>query len=159
VCNNVLTEAMYKELEDFIANLGDTHGQLITILHKAQNIFGYLPYEVQLFVSRKLNMPAAKVNGVVTFYSYFTEKPRGKNIISVCMGTACFVRGSAEILSDIEDRLHIKAGETSEDGKYSIDALRCVGACGLAPVVMVNGKVHGRVNRKDVAKILESAEQ
>ena len=149
---------MYKELESFISNIDDTHGQLITILHKAQNIFGYLPHEVQLFVSRKLNMPAAKVNGVVTFYSYFTEEPRGEHVINVCMGTACFVRGAEDILHDIEDKLKIKAGQTTKDGKYTIDALRCVGACGLAPVVIVDGKVHGRLKREDVDRILESIE-
>lgn len=156
MCKNLLVEEKFNELEGFINGFEDKDGQLITVLHKAQEIFGYLPTEVQLFVSRKLKIPAAKVHGVVTFYSYFTEKPKGEHVISVCMGTACFVRGAEGLLKDVENRLKIKSGETTVDGKFSIDALRCVGACGLAPVLIVDGKVYGRVKNNEVGKILES---
>lgn len=156
MCKNKLTEEKFSELDSFIDSQKDVQGALIGTLHKAQEIFGYLPKEIQLHVSRKLKIPAAKVNGVVTFYSYFSETPKGEHIISVCMGTACFVRGSEEILKEIESKLDIKAGQTSADGKYSIDSLRCVGACGLAPVVIVDGKVFGRVTKAQVGEILSS---
>jgi NADH:ubiquinone oxidoreductase subunit E len=156
VCTNNLAEEKFKALDDFIQKLSYKEGALITVLHKAQQIFGYLPKEVQLFVSEKLNLPAAKVNGVVTFYSYFTETPKGEHVISVCLGTACFVRGAEKILKEFEKHLNIKPGQTSSDNKFSIDALRCVGACGLAPVVMVDGKVYGRVKVEDVVTILDS---
>jgi NADH-quinone oxidoreductase subunit E len=156
MCTNKLSDEKFKELDDFIQTQDGVSGSLISVLHKAQELFGYLPQEVQLHVSRKLKIPAAKVNGVVTFYSYFTEKPKGEHVISVCMGTACFVRGSEDLLKTIERKLNITAGETTSDGKYSIDALRCVGACGLAPVVIVDGKVFGRVKKTEINKILES---
>lgn len=158
MCKNMLTEEMFKELDDYIGELGQMEGALISILHRAQHIFGYLPKEVQLHVARKIGLPAAKVNGVVTFYSYFTETPKGKHIISVCLGTACFVRGAEAILKDLEGRLNIKAGETTADGKYSIDALRCVGACGLAPVIIVDEKVYGRVKLEEIEGILKQYE-
>ncbi|MBC7765072.1 MAG: NADH-quinone oxidoreductase subunit NuoE [Hyphomonadaceae bacterium] len=157
MCKNELSEKMYQELADFIESLDTLEGSLITVLHQAQHIFGYLPKEVQLFISRKLELPAARVFGVVTFYSYFTQKPRGEHVINVCMGTACFVRGAEGILNAIEDKLGIKSGQTTEDGKFTIDALRCVGACGLAPVIMVDGKVHGRVKLEEVEGILAKA--
>jgi NADH-quinone oxidoreductase subunit E len=154
MCKNALTQEKYTELAVFIEACGAGASDLISVLHKAQGLFGYLPEEVQLYIARQLKLPAAKVNGVVSFYSYFTETPKGERIISVCMGTACFVRGAEDILKDIESKLGIKAGGTTTDKKYSIDALRCVGACGLAPVVMVNEKVFGRVTKEDVSKIL-----
>ena len=158
MCKNVLTEEKFKELDNYIEELGQMEGALISILHRAQHIFGYLPKEVQLHVARKMGIPAAKVNGVVTFYSYFTEVPKGEHIINVCLGTACFVRGAEEILRKIEDKLGIKAGGTTPDGKYSIDALRCVGACGLAPVIIVDGKVYGRVKTEELDDILKQYE-
>jgi NADH-quinone oxidoreductase subunit E len=156
MCNNKITEQNFKTLDAFIDGIEEKDGALITILHKAQGIFGYLPKEVQLHISRKLSLPAAKVNGVVTFYSYFTEEPKGENVISICMGTACFVRGAEEILKEFEKKLDIKAGQTTKDGKFTIDCLRCVGACGLAPVVTINGKVHARLAKSDVAALLKS---
>ena len=158
MCENKLAQEKFEKLNTFIDSLINKESELITILHKAQNIFGYLPKEVQLHISRKLKIPAAKVNGVVTFYSYFTEEPRGEHIISVCMGTACFVRGSEAIMNELEDALKIKAGQTTSDGKYTVDGLRCVGACGLAPVVIVDGKVYGRVTKEQVKDILASIE-
>lgn len=157
MCDNKLVAQKFTELDSFIDGLSDKdrEGCLIAVLHKAQELFGYLPKEVQLHVSRKLGLTAAKVNGVVSFYSFFTEEPKGKNVISVCMGTACFVRGGENILKEFESNLGIKAGQTTKDLEFSIDALRCVGACGLAPVVMVNGKVYGKVETSQVKEILK----
>jgi NADH-quinone oxidoreductase subunit E len=155
MCKNSLCDEKFNELNSFIDLQKDVQGSLIGVLHKAQDIFGYLPKEVQLHVARKLNIPAAKVNGVVTFYSYFSETPKGKHVISVCLGTACFVRGAEDILKEIENKLGIKAGQTTTDGKFSIDALRCVGACGLAPIVTVDGKVYGRLTKSQVSEILD----
>lgn len=156
MCKNLLTEEMFKELDVYIDNLENKEGSLITVLHKAQEIFGYLPKEVQLHVARRLDTTAAKVNGVVTFYSYFTEEPKGEHVINVCLGTACYVRGAEAILKEIEKKLKIRAGGITEDGKFSLDGLRCVGACGLAPVVIVDGKVFGRVKIEEVEGILEN---
>ncbi len=154
MCKNVLTEGKYLELEEFINSLPDKKGALIEVLHKAQHIFGYLPKEVQLFVAQKLDLPASKVFGVVSFYSYFTTEPRGEFVVNVCMGTACFVRGAAAVLEELEKDLGIKVGQTTPDGKFTIEVLRCVGACGLAPVVMVNDRVYGHVTPQDIKNIL-----
>lgn len=154
MCKSVLVEEKYHELEEFINNLPDKRGALIEVLHKAQHIFGYLPEEVQTFVGEKLGVPASKVFGVVSFYSYFTTEPRGEYVINVCMGTACFVRGAGNVLAEFEKQLNVKNGQTTPDGKFTMGSLRCVGACGLAPVVMVNDKVYGHVTEKDVSKIL-----
>jgi len=144
-----------KKLEAYIDGLKDKEGALINILHEAQDLFGYLPEDLQLFIARKLNITAAKVFGVVTFYSYFSMEPKGKHSISVCMGTACFVKGADKILDEFRKQLNIKEGNNTEDGLFSIDTLRCVGACGLAPVVIIDGKVFGRVKVEDVAGILK----
>jgi NADH-quinone oxidoreductase subunit E len=154
MCKNVSKEECYKQLQEFIDSLPDKKGALIEVLHKAQGIFGYLPEEVQLFVGEKLDVPASKVFGVVTFYSYFATEPRGEFVVNVCMGTACFVRGSGSVLVEFEKELGIKSGQTTEDGKFTIEILRCVGACGLAPVVTVNDKVYGHVTAADVKNIL-----
>jgi NADH-quinone oxidoreductase subunit E len=154
MCKNVLNEEKFNELEDFINSLSNKKGAVIEVLHKAQHIFGYLPEEVQIFVAEKLNIPASQVFGVVSFYSYFTTEPRGEFVVNVCMGTACFVRGSGNVLAEFENKLNIKSGQTTPDGKFTIGSLRCVGACGLAPVVMVNDKVYGNVKPEDVDKIL-----
>lgn len=155
MCSNNLKEQYFKELGEFIDNLSDKKGALIAVLHKAQHIFGYLPQEVQTFVAKKLELPVAKVNGVVTFYSYFTELPKGKYVINVCMGTACFVKGSGDVLEEFERKLGVKMGQTTSDGKFTIQSLRCVGACGLAPVVTVNDKVYGHFTKQMVDKILD----
>jgi len=147
------------KLSSYIESLDHAEGELINILREAQEMFGYLPAEVQLFIARKLGIPAAKVYGVATFYSYFTMEPRGKHIISVCLGTACFVKGADKIVDEFRKQLNIKEGTTSEDGMYTIDSIRCVGACGLAPVVIVDGKVHGRVKPEDVSAIIKEIGQ
>jgi len=145
----------FLELDKFIDSLQEKQGSLITVLHKAQDIFGYLPVEVQSHIAKRLEIPDSKVYGVVTFYSFFNTEPKGKYAISVCMGTACFVRGAGDILEEFKRNLGIDVGQTTSDGLFSLDSLRCVGACGLAPVVTVNGKVFGRVVPKDVKKIID----
>ena len=154
-CDNKLKKECFNELETFVNGLPDKNGALISVLHKAQEIFGYLPQEVQSFVAEQLGISIAKVYGVVSFYSYFTMTPKGKFPVAVCMGTACYVRGAEKVLHDFEKQLGIKTGETSLDGLFSIDALRCVGACGLAPVVLVGEDVYGRDEAKDVTAIIK----
>ncbi len=150
-----LSESCFKELEAFISGLQEKKGALISVLHKAQGIFGYLPPEVQEFVAAKLGVPLSQVYGVVSFYSFFTMTPRGKYPISVCMGTACYVRGADKVLEEFKRILGIKVGETTSDGQFSIDALRCIGACGLAPVIMVGEKVYGRLVPEQVQAIID----
>ncbi len=144
-----------KELDNYIDSLPTKEGKLITVLHKAQDLIGFLPFELQNHVAEKLNISAAKVYGVVTFYSFFNMEPKGQYKINICLGTACFVRGSSSILDEFKQQLNIETGKTTEDGLFSLDALRCVGACGLAPVLSVNGKVYGRVKKEDVKTIIE----
>jgi len=132
--------------------------ELINVLHKTQEHFGYLPAEVQEAIAAKMNIPAAQVYGVVTFYSFFTMTPRGKHPISICMGTACYVRGAEKVLDEFRKELAIQVGQTTADGKFSLSSLRCVGACGLAPVVLVGDKTYGRVAPDDVKSILKEYE-
>ncbi|MDP0489254.1 MAG: NAD(P)H-dependent oxidoreductase subunit E [Fusobacterium sp. JB021] len=146
----------FKELEKYISSFEDKKGSLIIILHKAQEIFGYIPEEVQEFVADKVNMPIAKVYGVVSFYNFFSMKPKGKYQISVCTGTACYVRGADKVLEAIKKELKIEVGEVTKDGVFSLDCLRCVGACGLAPVVIIGKEVHGKVKPDEIKKILVS---
>ena len=155
MCSNKLKESGFRELETFINSLDTKKGSLISVLHKAQGIFGYLPREVQEFVADKLNESLANVYGVVSFYSYFTMVPKGEHAVAVCMGTACYVRGADKVLNEFQNQLGIKSGETSVDGKFSIDALRCVGACGIAPVVLVGEKVYKKVEPNEVKGIIE----
>ena len=128
---------------------------LIQILNEVQNEYGYIPKEAQIKISEYLNIPLAEIYGVVTFYSRFTLKPKGKYSISVCLGTACYVKGSQKLLDRLEKRLKIKPGETTPDGLFSIDKIRCVGACGLAPVFTVNGEVYGRATVKKLDEVLD----
>ena len=143
-----------QELRDICAKFNHDKGELINVLHAAQGIFGYLPAEVQEIVAEELNASVAHVYGVVTFYSFFTMTPKGKFPISICMGTACYVRGAEKVLDEFKRHLKIKVGETTANGDFSISCLRCVGACGLAPVVTVGEKVYGRVAPEDVKGIL-----
>ena len=147
-------EEMFKELDSFIEEINYDAKELIAVLHKAQGIFGYLPMVVQTHIAKKLKISVSKVYGVVTFYSYFTMEPKGQFVISVCMGTACFVHGSEKILERIEEILGIKNGQTTSDGKFTITTLRCVGACGLAPVMQINDKTYGNITPEDVESIL-----
>ncbi|MGI6321444.1 MAG: NADH-quinone oxidoreductase subunit NuoE [Bacteroidales bacterium] len=149
-----LKEEHIKAIRDICSSFNNDPGELINVLHKSQDHFGYLPAEVQEVIAHELRIPVAKVFGVVTFYSFFTMIPKGKYPVSICMGTACYVRGAEKVLDEFKKQLGIKPGETSEDGQFSLSSLRCVGACGLAPVVMVGEKVYGRVSTEDVKKII-----
>jgi NADH-quinone oxidoreductase subunit E len=142
-------------LDKVIDALPTKQGALIGVLHAAQDIFGYLPENVQLHVAKKLEIPSAKVNGVVSFYSFFHTKPRGKYRVDICMGTACFILGADAILKEFEKQLNVKSGETDETLMFTLSALRCVGTCGLAPVVIVNEKVYGRIGVEDVRGIVD----
>ena len=149
-------QKLFDELDTLIQNLPVAdESSLIYVLKEAQGIFGYLPREVQLHIADKLGVPYSKVYGVVSFYSYFSTNPIGEYKISVCLGTVCFVKGSDKILSEFEKQLGIKAGQTSKDLLFSLDGLRCVGACGLAPVVVVNGKVYGQFKLDQVGELLD----
>ena len=150
---------MEKKLQEIIAKHKNTRGALIQVLHEAQGIYGYLPLEVQLKISEGLNIPLAEVYGVVSFYTQFTTDPKGKYRVSVCMGTACYVKGSQEILDKFKEKLGIDIGECTEDGTFSLDACRCIGACGLAPVVTVNDDVYGKLNADMVEDILKKYEE
>ena len=136
-------------------DINTNRGFLITCLHKAQSIFGYLPQEVQSLIAEKLRLNLSDVYGVISFYSFFTTKPKGKYNINICLGTACFVKGADKILEEFENKLKIKNGETSKDMMFSLGALRCVGACSLAPVVLVNEKVYANATPESVDKILK----
>lgn len=149
------TEEVYQKVRTICAEHRNDSGELITILHQCQDILGYLPREIQEEVAKNLHIPVARVYGVVTFYSYFTMEPKGKYPISVCMGTACYVRGAEKILDELQRQLGIQIGGTTEDGLFSLDCLRCVGACGLAPVVTIAGKVYGRLTADMVKGILD----
>lgn len=147
--------AKIKEICDFFDN---KDGELISVLHRCQGEFGYLPPEIQDVVSEFMNIPVAKIYGVVTFYSFFTMKPKGRFPISICTGTACYVRGAEKVLEEFKKELNLTVGETSADGKFSLSSLRCVGACGLAPVVLVGEKTYGRVSPDGVKEILSAYE-
>jgi NADH:ubiquinone oxidoreductase subunit E len=165
MCDKQLSPAAtekFAELDEFIDGLGidrtdeRRRGRLIQILHRAQHIFGYLPREVQQHVAAKLAIPESAVSGVVSFYNYFTTKPKGKYVIDVCLGTACYVNGSEKVLQELERVLGVKADtDPTPDGLFSINALRCVGACGLAPVMVVNGKVYGKMTPAKAVAVVE----
>lgn len=145
----------FKTLGKYIEQFSDKESALIKVLYEAQHIFGYLSKEVMLFIADRMNVPAAKIYGVVTFYSYFTTEPKGRCQLKVCMGTACFVRGSEKIMRRFEQELCIQRGGTTEDRRFSLDSLRCVGACGLAPVALANDRVYGKLEEDDVSKVIQ----
>jgi len=152
------TEEQKEALMQAIESMKDEKGCLMPIMQKAQDIYGYLPLEVQTMISDALGVPLEKVYGVATFYSQFALNPKGRYQISVCLGTACYVKGSGDIYNKLMDLLGIVGGECTPDGKFSLDACRCVGACGLAPVMMINGEVYGRLDVDDVEGILNKYE-
>jgi NADP-reducing hydrogenase subunit HndA len=147
-----------EKIREICSSFNNDPQELINVLHKCQEHFGYLPAEVQEVISNALVVPVAKVYGVVTFYSFFTMTPKGKHPISICMGTACYVRGAEKVLDEFKKELGLQVGQTSTDGKFSLSSLRCVGACGLAPVVMVGDKTYGRVAPDDVRNIIKEYE-
>lgn len=143
------------QLREFIDKYKTRKGPLMPVLQEAQNIFGYLPDEIMELISNKLNIPLSEVYGVATFYSQFTFIPKGETDVHICLGTACYVKGANDILNEFEDKLGIKKGETTPDGKFSISETRCLGNCGAAPVVEINGEQVERFSKDDVMKILE----
>ena len=151
-----LRECQVKTIKDICKSFDNQPGELINVLHKTQEAFGYLPAEVQQVIAGELKISAAKVYGVVTFYSFFTMQPKGKHKIAVCLGTACYVRGAEKVVDELKKELNIKVGEVTPDGEFSLDCLRCVGACGLAPVMMIGEKVYGHVDPKEIKGILAS---
>ena len=155
MCKGHRSKEQVEKLHAICAEHNNDPGELINILHSAQELLGYLPQVVQQVIAADLHIPVSRVYGVVTFYSFFTMEPKGKHPISVCLGTACYVRGAEKVLEEIQKELEIKVGETTPDGLFSLDTLRCVGACGLAPVVTIGGKVYGRVTPEKVRDILQ----
>lgn len=153
-----LKEKDVEQIKEICRSFNNQAGELINVLHKVQGVFGYLPAEVQEVVASELNASVAKVYGVVTFYSFFTMIPKGRNPISICTGTACYVRGAEKVLDEFKKELGIGVGQSTSDGKFSLTCLRCVGACGLAPVVMVGEKTYGRVSPDGVKDILKEYE-
>lgn len=155
--NSALHGALFKDLETVITEKKDQRDPLIEVLHSAQEIFGYLPAEVQKFVSEKLDIPLAQVYGVVTFYNFFSMKPRGKHVINVCTGTACYVKGAPRLIQMLKEELDIEMGETTEDKLFTLTSVRCVGACSLAPVIVIGNETYGRIDsRKKMKKIIDS---
>jgi len=153
-----LVDPKAEKLDQVIAQYKVEKGALIPILQEAQAIYGYLPEHVLKRVSQALRVPIARLYGVVTFYAQFRLTPMGRNVISTCLGTACHVRGGAKVLDKIEKELQIKDGETTEDGRFTLEIVNCIGACGLAPVISVNGEVHGRLTPEQIPGILEKYE-
>ena len=149
------TKEQEEALKKIIAENKGQKGALMPVMQKAQDIYGYLPIEVQTMIADGMGIPLEKVYGVSTFYSQFALNPKGKYQISVCLGTACYVKGSGDVYAKIEEILGIKGGECTPDGKFSLDACRCIGACGLAPVMTVNDEVYGRLTVDEVEGILQ----
>jgi len=149
------TDEQEKRLLELIDKYKDVRGALMPVLQQAQDIYGYLPIEVQRIISLGLGVSLEKVYGVVTFYGQFNLYPKGKYKISLCMGTACYVKGAGKILQRIEERLDIKSGEVTPDGRFSLDATRCLGACGLAPIMTINDDIYGHVVQNDIEGILQ----
>ena len=142
-------------LEKILSKYDKDKSNLIQILNEVQENYGYIPKRVQMGISEYLDMPMAEIYGVITFYSRFTLKPKGKYHIAVCLGTACYVKGSEKILDRIKEKLGIDVGQTTQDGKFSIEATRCIGACGLAPVFTVNDEVYGKATISLVDEVIE----
>lgn len=152
------TKEQEERLQKVIAAHKGEKGALMPVLQQAQEIYGYLPVEVQRMISEGMQIPMSKICGVVTFYSFYSLYPKGKYKISVCLGTACYVKGSAQVYEKLQQVLGIGDGECTPDGKFSLEACRCVGACGLAPVMMINDDVHGRLSPDKVEQILAKYE-
>ena len=148
------TPEQEKALREILAELKTIPGGLMPALQKAQDIYGYLPKEVQIIIAEELNVPLSEVYGVATFYSQFSLTPKGKYRIGVCLGTACYVKGSGEIYNELCKQLGIESGGVTPDKRFSLDATRCIGCCGLAPVMTINEEVYGKITAKDVAGIL-----
>ena len=152
---NCMDEKLSNEMKELLKNYAQDKSNLIQILNEVQEKYGYIPKQSQIEISNYLSIPMAEIYGVITFYSRFTLEPKGKYNISVCLGTACFVKGSQALLDRLKERLKIEEGQTTPDGKFSIDATRCVGACGLAPVFTINNEVYGKATVKKLDEVLD----
>ena len=152
---NCMDEKLANEMKELLKNYSQDKSNLIQILNEVQEKYGYIPKQSQIEISNYLSIPMAEIYGVITFYSRFTLEPKGKYNISVCLGTACFVKGSQALLDRLKERLKIDEGQTTPDGKFSIDATRCVGACGLAPVFTINNEVYGKATVKKLDEVLD----
>ena len=150
-----LQEAAVKQINEICERYKDEKTPLMMILSDIQNEYGYIPLDVQEIVSQKTGISVAEIYGVVTFYSFFSLKPKGKYVIGCCLGTACYVKGAQQIIDKFSEIIGIAPGETSEDGLFTLDALRCIGACGIAPAVTINGKVYPKLTVDQVAPIVE----
>ena len=154
-CGEATEEELRAQIIQVIDDLKGKEGSLIQILHMVQVIYGYLPLEIQQLVAERMDIPLSEVYGVSSFYSFFSTEPRGDNTIRVCLGTACYVRGSAKILKRLTDMLDVAVGGTTKDRKFTLEVVRCMGACGLAPAMMVNDEVMRQVNPDKLHQILE----
>ena len=144
-----------KTITEIVNRYKDEETPLMMILEAIQREYGYIPLEVQELVSEQLNIPVAEIYGVVTFYSFFSLQPKGRYVIGVCIGTACYVKGGQNVLDKFSDLLNIKVGQTSKDGLFTLDGLRCIGACGIAPAISINGKVYPKVKLSEVPDIIK----
>ena len=153
-----ITEKMWEEIDTIILSNHGKPGALITVLRECQNIVGYLPTDLLNYIGNGLNIPGSKVFGVATFYSYFSLTPKGRNKIKLCLGTACYVKGIKEAMQRIENKYQLKEGGTTDDKRFSMEAVRCLGACGLAPVMVVNQDIHGSISSDKVIDILDKYE-
>jgi NADH:ubiquinone oxidoreductase subunit E len=156
--NPDLTAEVISKVDERIAHYGVSPGSLIPVLADCQSIVGYIPIELQEYIGKALNIPGSTVYGVVTFYSFFSMVPRGRHTIKVCMGTACYVRGTQEILNWIMDKFDLEVGQTTEDRRFTLEAVRCLGACGLAPVIVVDEDTHGAVRMDKMPEIVAQYE-
>ncbi len=149
-----LNEKQFLLLKEYIDSKRDTQGVLMQALHEAQEIFGYLPIEVQKFISHELDVPLAEVYGVATFYTQFSIEPKGKHKIGVCLGTACYVKSAQQVLDKLSKELNIKVGGTTDDNLFTLEATRCLGCCGLAPVMMIDQDVYGKLEASKIPEII-----
>lgn len=157
-CRDLSEEEKIKIIEDVIESYKDKEGSLIQILHMVQAIYGYLPIHIQQFIAQRLDKPLSEVSGVVSFYSFFSTQPKGRHTINVCLGTACYVRGGKKIVEKLQELLNVKVGGTTEDKAFSLQVMRCIGACGLAPAISIDGKVYKQVNTNKLKSILQEYE-
>ncbi|AHF10172.1 MULTISPECIES: NADH-quinone oxidoreductase subunit NuoE [Dehalobacter] len=153
-CSEETDQQKLDMIAEVIEKYKNREGSLIQVLHMAQNIYGYLPLKIQRFIAESMNMPLSEVSGVVTFYSFFSTQPRGKHIIRVCLGTACYVRGGKKIIDRLEQILDIEVGGTTKDRLFTFEVARCIGACGLAPAMMIDDVVYKQVNPDKLDSIL-----
>lgn len=154
-CGAETEEEKRARVVEIIDQFKDQDGSLVQILHLVQVSYGYLPLEIQQLIAERLNIPLSEVYGVSTFYSFFSTQPRGEHTIRVCMGTACYVRGSAKILKRLSELLHVEVGGTTKDQRFTLEVVRCMGACGLAPALMIDGEVVPQVNPDKLSRVLE----